>query len=81
MQRSGATWFLAIMNGTTRKQLRVPLSFLKEGTYNALLVRDDPENAAAVRLENSAVKCGDVLTIDWRERGGFIGRFGTADIP
>jgi alpha-glucosidase len=73
-RRSGNTWFLAVMNGTTARNVTVPLSFLGEGEYHALLVRDGKDHAA-VRTENTTVKRGDSLIIDLREGGGFIARF------
>jgi alpha-glucosidase len=74
-RRRGNTWFVAAMNGTTARKVRIPLTFLGEGDYRALLVRDDSENAAAVRIENATLKRGDSLVLDLREGGGFVGRF------
>jgi alpha-glucosidase len=74
-RRSGDTWFLAVMNGTAARDVSIPLSFLGEGEYHALLVRDSKEGAAAVRKEQTTQKRGDSLAISLREGGGFIGRF------
>jgi alpha-glucosidase len=74
-RRSGSTWFLAIMNGSVAKTIKVPLAFLGGGKYQALLVRDRPDEAAAVKIENATLSRNDALTIEMRPGGGFIGRF------
>jgi alpha-glucosidase len=73
-RRKGDTWFLAIMNGPNAKTIHVNLSFLSDGRHPALLIRDDPNNAAAEKVENTVVSRADSLSIDLRAGGGFIGR-------
>lgn len=74
-RRRGRQWFLAIMNGPTARTVRIPLTFLGDGQYRALLVRDQPDEAAAVKLDNSVVGRNDELTIELRAGGGFVARF------
>ncbi len=74
-RRSGSTWFLAVLNGATARTLRIPMSFLGQRAYDALLVRDDPSEAASVKLEKTRVNARDLLRLDLRAGGGFIGRF------
>jgi alpha-glucosidase len=74
-RRTGKTWFLAIMDGTTARTLSVPLSFLGDGEFHATLVYDEKDNSAAVRVDHATLKRSDSLTIDLRDGGGFIGRF------
>jgi alpha-glucosidase len=74
-RRKGATWFLAAMNGKDARKVSVPLTFLAEGEHRALLVRDDGSDAAALTVDNTTLKRGDLLAIDLREGGGFIARF------
>jgi alpha-glucosidase len=74
-RRRGSTWFLAIMNGPSGKNLRIPLSFLGRGEYQAMLVRDLTDEPAAVKIEKIAVKPRESLVIELRPGGGFIGRF------
>ena len=51
-RRDGETWFLAILNGPAERKLDVSLaSFLPDGQYEAMLVRDDPSDSAAVKVE------------------------------
>jgi alpha-glucosidase len=74
-RRSGNTWFLAALNGPTPRTLKVTLSFLADGPYQAVLIRDQQDKPDAVQIENTIAKRGDVLTIDMPHGGGFIGRF------
>jgi len=74
-RRKGNMWFLAIMCGPQAKTIRVPLSFLGDGRYNASLVHDDKENDAAVVTEDRTVRRSDTLKIEMIKGGGFVGRF------
>lgn len=75
-RRTGRTWFLAVLNGRTARTLRVPLSFLGSGEYAGTLVRDDPAEPAAVRVERAQpASRSTTLAIDLRPAGGFVGRF------
>jgi alpha-glucosidase len=74
-RRNGSTWFLAIMNGATAKTIKVPLAFLGSGKYQALLARDQTNEAAAVKVENATLSRSDALTVELRGGGGFIARF------
>jgi alpha-glucosidase len=73
-RRRGGTWFLAVMNGPTARTVQVRLSFLGPGESRALLVRDDKDNPAAVRVETATVKRSDSLSIDLQRGGGFVAR-------
>jgi len=74
-RRSGDTWFLAIVNGPAARTVQVPLSFLGQGRYQAMLVRDSKDDAAAVEIENTTVERKDRITIELRDGSGFIARF------
>jgi alpha-glucosidase len=73
-RRKGDTWFLAAMSGPGTKTIKVPLSFLGDGQYQASFVRDG-ENDASVAIENATNKRSESLTINLRAGGGFVGRF------
>jgi alpha-glucosidase len=73
-RRSGGRWFLAVLNGPTARTLRVPASFLGSGLFRASVVRDRPDDPAAVVLDSTTVTRDDSLTIDLRSGGGFIAR-------
>lgn len=73
-RRKGDTWFLAVANGVFAKTVRADLTFLGQGSYRSMLVRDTSE-AAAVKIEHQTSRSGDSLYIDLRSGGGFVGRF------
>lgn len=66
---------LPIMNGLTEREIKISLSFLGSGPYQAMLVRDRKEDGAAVDIEQTTVNSRDILTIELRAGGGFVGRF------
>ena len=74
-RRSGDMWILAVMNAGPARNLRVPLSFLREGPYNATLVRDHRKKADAVVLQDMTLRRSDTLVLDMADGGGFIARF------
>ncbi len=74
-RRRGDTWFLAVLNGTTARTMKVPLSFLGEGEYQTFLIRDEPDNPAAVKIEKASRRGGDVLSLNLRAGGGALARF------
>jgi len=75
-RRSGDRWFLAIINGPAQRTIKVPLTFLR-GAQQASIVRDDPAESAALKLEKTMVQPKDSLAIDLVAGGGFIARFET----
>ncbi|MEK7751873.1 MAG: glycoside hydrolase family 97 C-terminal domain-containing protein, partial [Acidobacteriota bacterium] len=74
-RRRGDLWFLAVMNGASARTVRIPLSFLPAGSFRAMLVRDSPDDAAAVKIENIAAARADTISADLRPGGGFIASF------
>jgi len=68
-------WMLAAMNGGPARTIRVPLSFLGDGSYKASLVRDSKEKGDAVVLEEKTLQRNETLTIEMIDGGGFVGRF------
>jgi alpha-glucosidase len=73
-RRSGTTWFVAAMNGPTAKSVKVPLSFLPKGTFQAIVARDNPDDAAMVMVERGPRRSGETLDVSMRAGGGFIAR-------
>jgi alpha-glucosidase len=71
-RRSGTRWFIAAMNGPGERTVKVDLSFLPKGTYNALVVRDRLDNDAAVEVETRQVR--EAIEIPMRASGGFVVR-------
>ena len=75
VRRKGEAWFVVIANGPSARRIDVSLSFLGTGEHTAMVVRDDLENPAAVKVESTNVRRSDSLGVDLRAGGGFIARF------
>jgi alpha-glucosidase len=71
-RRNGDLWVLAVINGPEGRQVKIPLTFLARGPRSAILVRDTPDEAAAVAIEKTTVSRDTVLTVDLRAGGGFV---------
>ena len=74
-RRSGDTWFLAVINGVDAQTIQVPLSFLGQGVYDSMLIRDSGSGLDAEEIEHKTSRSEDSLTINLRSGGGFIARF------
>jgi alpha-glucosidase len=70
----GQDWFIAVLNGPEARTLRVDLKFLGSSQYNAMLVRDDPDEAASQKIERVSLTRQGSISINLRAGGGFIGR-------
>jgi alpha-glucosidase len=78
-QRKGNTWFLSVINGLEPKNIKIPLSFIGEGSYKTFILNDNPANPAdAIISEGKATK-GDVFDISLGKGGGFMARFTRVD--
>ncbi len=73
-RRSGDRWFVAAMNGSQARTVKVDLSFLAVGTYKGVIVRDRLDEPAAVDVEARDLARGQELTIAMRAGGGFVVR-------
>jgi alpha-glucosidase len=73
-RRKGTTWFIAVLNGPAARALRIDLGFLGKGRYDALVVRDNPDEAAAVTVAKATMTSTTPLIVDLRAAGGFIMR-------
>lgn len=74
-QRKGTTWFLSVINGLQPKNINIPLTFLGEGNYKTLILKDNPVNPAdAIVSEGKAIK-SDGISINLGSGGGFMARF------
>jgi alpha-glucosidase len=71
-RRSGSRWFVAAMNGEAARTIKVDLAFLPRGSYNALIVRDKADDAAAVEVETRTVSGS--FEVPLRASGGFVVR-------
>ena len=73
-RRHGRDWFLAALNGTGARTVRIMPSFLASGRYAALFARDNPDNPAALTVERGTAQAGEAIAVTLREGGGFFAR-------
>jgi alpha-glucosidase len=73
-RRKGDAWFVAVNNGPVGKTVRINLSFLGQGSYQATLLRDvaEPDD---VKVEHVTMRSSDSVYVKMRSGGGFVGRF------
>jgi hypothetical protein len=74
-RRTKDVWFVAALNGTEKRDIKIPLTFLPSGAHHALLVVDDDSKADSVKIERKNFNRGDSLNLQLAPGGGFIGRF------
>jgi alpha-glucosidase len=74
-QRKGTTWFLSVINGLNPKTVKIPLSFLGNGSYNTLILNDNPDNPADAIVKNSTAGKNDIIEISLGTGGGYMIRF------
>jgi alpha-glucosidase len=74
-RRKGKTWFVAVMNGNKAKQINIPLNFLKSGSYNSTIIKDDPISSSSINIENGNYNSSNVINLNMEAGGGFIARF------
>ena len=74
-RRSGSTWFLAVMHGTTARKVQIPLSFLGRGDYLTKLVRDNQDGTAGETSLDAPFRSRNSLTVNLHAGGGFLARF------
>lgn len=74
-RRKGDTWFVGIMNGTDARSYTLDLSFLGEGSYQGVLLADNPDRPdALVRMEKT-VDDSEAIEVDMNKGGGFVAMF------
>ena len=80
-KRSGNTWFLAALNGSTARSVKVDLGFLGTGKWRMLAFADGRKRDKwgngklddCIR-EEKIVTAGDALDVTMRDGGGFAAR-------
>ena len=73
-RRRGGEWFVAALNGAQAREVAVPLSFLDRGTYQSLVVRDNPDDPAALHVERGVIRRNETLKMSMRAGGGYVVR-------
>lgn len=74
-RRSGAAWFLAVLNGPESNAAEIPLSFLGPKKYRMLEVADDPSKPGLVQVSEKGISPRDSIPLKLTAGGGYIARF------
>jgi len=73
-RRKGRDWFVAVLNGSGPRSLRIAPTFLGAGRYDATIARDDAGDPALMKMETRTLGADNLLTIEMRDGGGFLAR-------
>ncbi len=73
-RRSGDTWFIGIINGSEKKDIDIPLSFLNGKSYTLNAYEDDPAREDGIVKKVSTVGKSDHIRITIRPSGGFVAK-------
>jgi len=71
-RRKGDSWFIGIINGSDKKDIDIPLSFLKGGFYTLNAYEDDPERGDKIVKKTSNVGKSDHIRLSIRPAGGYV---------
>jgi alpha-glucosidase len=70
-RRKGDTWYIGAMTNEAGRTLKVPLSFLGKGTYNAQLLQDGAD-ANHLKASSNKVSAGQSITLKLAPAGGAV---------
>ncbi|HEX5345454.1 MAG TPA: glycoside hydrolase family 97 protein [Duganella sp.] len=70
-RRKGDTWYIGAMTNEAGRTLKVPLSFLGKGTFNAQLLQDGAD-ATHLKASSSKVSAAQTITFKLAPSGGAV---------
>jgi len=74
-KRSGANWFLGVMNNSEGKSINVTLNFLPEGNYKMEIWADSKKSdsePADLKKSEKSIKAGDTFKVAMAKNGGCV---------
>lgn len=74
-RRKGSTWYLAAVNGEEAKNIKVNLSFLGKGSYQATLMEDDQNSNEKTLISHKTYSAANTITLKLIAGGGFAAKF------
>lgn len=77
-RKQGKKWYLGSMTDWTERDIEIPLSFLGDGNFKAVIYKDHAEankNPKKVTIEEQTVTAGTVLNINLAKGGGLAVEF------
>ncbi|WP_322966289.1 glycoside hydrolase family 97 protein [Sphingomonas fuzhouensis] len=72
-RRRGKDWFVAVINGTTARPLKVDLRFLGAGSWTLVSLADSQARPDAYDRTERTVKATDSIDAGLRTQGGYVG--------
>ena len=69
-RRSGDVWYVATVTKNARKGMSLPLKFLGEGDYEAVIYRDTTKRK--LKIDNKTVTRYDILSYDLLAESGYV---------
>lgn len=73
-RRAKNIWVVAALNGTAKRDLKIPLTFLSPGDHDALLVLDDDSKPDTLKTDRKNYTRADSINLQLAPGGGFIAR-------
>ncbi len=81
-RRKGKSWYIAAINAGPERTLKIPLGFIRNGTYSIKRYEDMPgEELTNIKISNEQIKKGDMLIIKLAANGGFSTIIDNSFIP
>ncbi|MDP9080002.1 MAG: glycoside hydrolase family 97 protein [Bacteroidota bacterium] len=74
-RRKRRDWYLAVINNNQAKDLSIALSFLPDGDFEGILLKDDPSGKQELITEKRILTNTKKLKINLVASGGFVARF------
>lgn len=74
-RRRGDTWFVGIINGGSDRGYDLNLAFLRDGSYVAVQLADDPARPDNLVRTEARVQASSSLGVRLNAGGGFVGMF------
>lgn len=71
-RRTGATWFIGVINGPDSTALDFPLDFMKRGKFKMIRLGDAPDRDDAWQREEKIVERSNVVHLSLRPGGGCV---------
>lgn len=71
-RRSGSSWFVGVINGGKARTYPLDLSFLGDGSYEAVLVRDIEGEPAEMSVERTKLARSRKIDVQMQDGGGFV---------
>jgi alpha-glucosidase len=73
-RRSGDTWYLCALNGSTATTLTIDAAFLGKGSYQATVMEDDKSSYDKAQFSEQTITAASKITMTMPPGGGYLAR-------